>query len=430
MSNQSKKISELVKGLDILKKKKFIPGETRIPVSGKLFDENEIINGVNSILDCWWTEGRYDIEFREKLSSFLGVRYAIPVNSGSSANLLAFTTLTSPLLKEKRIKPGDEVITIAASFPTTINPIIQNNCVPVFLDVELETYNINTELIERVITKKTKAVFIAHTLGNPFNLDKIKQVCDKHNLWLIEDCCDALGSKYKGNLVGTFGDLATFSFYPAHQITAGEGGAVVTNNPILKKIAESFKDWGRDCWCAPGRENTCGRRFSQKHGDLPYGYDHKYVYSHLGYNLKWTDMQASIAVAQIQKLPRFVERRKENFKKLKQGMKRFEKYLILPESTKNSDPSWFGFIITIREGSGVKRTELVNFLEENKISTRLVFAGNITKQPYFKNLKYKVVGKLINTDIVMNNSFWIGVYPGITDEMINYMLLKFREFFN
>ncbi len=427
MNETDRKISEIAKSA--LQKKEFIPEKSKVPISGKVFDEKELINGIKSILDCWWTEGDYTEKFKLKLSSFLSIQYIIPVNSGSSANLLAFSALTSHMVKERRIMPGEEVICVAASFPTTINPVIQHGCIPVFLDVDIGGYNIKTQNLEKAISKKTKAVFIAHTLGNPFDLKKVKDMCKKHNLWLIEDCCDALGSKYDNKLVGTFGDMATFSFYPAHQITAGEGGAVVTDSPILKRALESIRDWGRDCWCPTGKENTCGLRFSHKLGELPFGYDHKYTYSNLGYNLKWTDMQAAIACAQMEKLPAFIEKRKLNFIRLKKGLSNF-KCLIMPEATENSDPCWFGFPISIKEGSGFTRNELIDYLEKNNIATRLLFGGNITRQPYFKELKYRVAEPLTTTDFVMNNTFWIGVYPGITDEMIDYILKKFNEFFS
>ena len=411
----------------VFPKTNFVPGITQVKISGKVYDKNELVEGIKSVIQGWWTEGDYNKKFIEKFSLFLGVKYVLPVNSGSSANLLAFAALTSPLLKERMIKKGDEIITTAACFPTTVNPILSYGCVPVFVDVDLNTHNINPDLIENAISEKTKAIFLAHTLGNPINLSKIQKICKEHNLWLIEDCCDALGSEYTDKKVGTFGDIATFSFYPAHHITAGEGGAVVTNNSLLNKIIKSIRDWGRDCYCETGHDNTCKRRFSQQHGDLPYGYDHKYVYSHIGYNLKWTDFQASIAYSQMDKLPFFIEKRKENFNLLYQGLKKFEKYLILPKPESKSNPSWFGFLITVKEP--IKRNDLIKYLEDNKISTRLLFAGNITKQPYFKNLNYKISGDLKNTDIVMNSSFWIGVYPGITNEMINYVLSKFEEFF-
>ena len=425
MSNTDRQISEIAKSA--IRKKEFIPGKSKIPVSGKVFDEHELINGIKSVLEGWWTEGNYTEEFKKKFGKFLGIDYVIPVNSGSSANLLAFTALTSEMIKERRIMPGDEVICVAAAFPTTVNPIIQNNCVPVFLDVNIGTYNIKTENLEKALSKKTKAVFIAHTLGNPFDLRKIKAFCEKHRLWLIEDCCDALGSKYDGRLLGNFGDIATFSFYPAHHITSGEGGAVVTKDPLLKRVLESVRDWGRDCWCQTGKENTCGMRFSYKLGELPLGYDHKYIYSNTGYNLKWSDMQAAIGCAQIDKLEGFIEKRKSNFIKLKKGLSKID-CLIMPAATDNTDPCWFGFPISIKEDSGFTRNELIAYLEKNNIATRLLFGGNIIRQPYFRNLRYKIGEPLKNTDFVMTNTFWIGVYPGIDDEMIEYVLKIFGNF--
>lgn len=402
----------------------------RIPYAGRVYDETEIINLVDSALDFWLTAGKYADKFQKGLANFLGVKYCLLTNSGSSANLLAISALTSPLLKNRQLKPGDEVITTACGFPTMLNPILQNNLVPVFVDVELGTYNIKPEIIEEAITKKTKAIFIAHTLGNPVNLEKIMRVAKKYNLWLCEDNCDSLGSKYKGKYTGTFGDISTSSFYPAHHITMGEGGAVLTNNPLLRKIIMSFRDWGRDCWCNPGDDNTCNKRFSQKFGDLPYGYDHKYVYSHIGYNLKVTDMQAAIGVAQLKKLPRFIKARKKNFAIFMKHLKEYNKYLILPEATKSSDPSWFGFPILVREDAPFSRNDIVNYLEQNKIATRMLFGGNLTKQPAYKNTKYKVSGNLNNTDLVMNNLFWIGVYPGLTKEMLNYVCKQFDTFFS
>lgn len=409
---------------------KFIPGETFIHCSGKLFDNNELRLGVESILDGWWTEGRFAKDFEKKLGEFIGNGQIKLVNSGSSANLVAFAALTSHLLAEKRIKQGDEVITVAAGFPTTLNPIIQLGAVPVFVDVGIDTYNAIPEQIEQAITDKTKAIFLAHTLGNPFNLSKIKELCEKHNLWLIEDCCDALGSTYNGQKVGTFGDISTLSFYPAHQITTGEGGAVFTNNTTIARAAGSFRDWGKDCWCPPGKDNQCGQRFNQQHGELPFGYDHKYVFSHLGYNLKLTDMQAAIGIAQLAKLNSFIEARKNNFKELYDFFSKYEDKFYLPKTEENAEPSWFGFPLTIKEGAGFTRKEIIDFLNNNKVGTRFVFGGNLTKQPYFKNhnVKYRVVGDLKNTDIVMNNSFWIGVQPNITKEMLDYIKQTFEKF--
>lgn len=384
---------------------------------------------VEASLDGWLTTGRFNAEFEKKLASFLGVKHCLSVNSGSSANLVAFSTLTSPKLGERAIKKGDEVIGVAAGFPTTVNPIVQFGAVPVFVDVDLETHNINADLIESAITSKTKAIMLAHTLGNPFDLGKIKALCEKYNLWLIEDTCDALGATYNGQLCGTFGDLGTLSFYPAHHITMGEGGAVFTNNTELKMIAESFRDWGRDCYCAPGCDNTCGCRFEQQHGNLPYGYDHKYVYSHLGYNLKITDMQAACGLAQLDKLEGFIAKRRENFKLLYHRLESLTEFLHLPKATPNSEPSWFGFPITLKEGSGANRVDLLKYLDDNKIGSRLLFAGNLTKQPYFSDVKHRVVGDLTNTDITMNQTFWIGVYPALGQEHFDFIGEKLEEFF-
>ena len=401
-----------------------------VPISGKVFDEKELIQGVDAILDCWWTEGRKTQEFEKRFCEFLGVKYTIVVNSGSSANLLALKALTSPKLKEKRLVPGDEIITVAASFPTTINPIIQCRCIPVFCDVDMKTYNINIDDFKKAISNKTKAVFLAHTLGNPFNLNIVKELCEKNNLWLIEDNCDSLGSKYNGRYTGTFGDISTCSFYPAHHITMGEGGAVCTNNDELYKIARSMRDWGRDCWCRTGHENSCGKRFSWKLGDLPGGCDHKYIYSEIGYNLKNTDQNVSIGLAQMEKLENFILKRKRNFRLLHERLKEFEDYFILPKATENSDPSWFGFIITLKEECKFTREELLQYLNENKIGTRVLFGGNITKQPYFINndIQYKIVDSLENTDLIMKNTFWIGVYPGLNEEKIEYTINRFRDF--
>lgn len=412
--------------------KKFEPSKTYIPVSGKILDENDLVNLVDSSLDMWLTSGRYSDEFEREFSRFLKVKHCSLVNSGSSANLVAFTALTSHKLGERRLKDGDEVITVAAGFPTTISPIIQNGMVPVFIDVDLETYDYKVEDIEKAISEKTKAIFMAHTLGNPFNLDKIMELAKKYNLWVIEDSCDALGSKYNGKYTGTIGHIGTFSFYPAHHITMGEGGAVVTNDPLLHKLIVSVRDWGRDCICPPGKDNICNNRFTQKHGDLPLGYDHKYVYSHLGYNLKVTDMQAAIGVSQLKKLNGFIEKRNENFEKLYKGLSHLDEFIMLPKATKNSEPSWFGFPITLKGDDKYTRNDLVKFLELNKIGTRLLFAGNILKQPVFteNNYEYKVIGNLENTDIIMENTFWIGVWPGITDECITYIIYKFNEFFS
>ncbi|WP_372757951.1 lipopolysaccharide biosynthesis protein RfbH [Mariniflexile sp.] len=411
------------------KEKAFVPGKSTIPPAGKVLGNEEIQNMVDASLDGWLTTGRFNALFEKKLADFLGVKHCISVNSGSSANLVAFSALTSPKLGDRAIKKGDEVIGVAAGFPTTVNPIVQFGAVPVFVDVDIKTHNIDANLIEAAITPKTKAIMLAHTLGNPFNLGKIKELCEKYNLWLVEDCCDALGATYNGQLVGTFGDIATLSFYPAHHITMGEGGAVFTNNAELKLIAESFRDWGRDCYCAPGCDNTCGCRFEQQHGDLPYGYDHKYVYSHLGYNLKITDMQAACGLAQIDKAQGFINKRRENFAYLQNRLQSLTDYLELTEATPNSDPSWFGFPITLKKESGVNRVDLLKFLDSNKIGSRLLFAGNLTKQPYFKNLEYRVVGELTNTDITMNQTFWIGIYPALGIEHFEFVAEKLEEFF-
>ncbi|WP_293764895.1 lipopolysaccharide biosynthesis protein RfbH [uncultured Aquitalea sp.] len=424
------KISQLVAEYaeQALAAKPFVPGQTVVPPSGKLLGAEELQLMVEASLDGWLTTGRFNDEFERKLAEFYGVKYLITVNSGSSANLVAFSTLTSPKLGERAIRPGDEVIGVAAGFPTTVNPIIQFGAVPVFVDVELGTYNIDASKIEAAISPKTKAIMLAHTLGNPYNLEAITALCKKHNLWLIEDCCDALGSTYDGKMVGTFGDIGTVSFYPAHHITMGEGGAVFTNNEELKKIAESFRDWGRDCYCAPGRDNTCGKRFCQKLGSLPEGYDHKYTYSHLGYNLKITDMQAACGLAQLAKAPDFVQKRKDNFAYLKNRLRSCEEFLILPEATEKSDPSWFGFPITLRENAPVSRVELLQYLDQYRIGTRLLFAGNLTRQPYMIGRTYRVVGELTNTDIVMNNTFWIGVQPALTEEMLDWAVTKIEAF--
>lgn len=411
----------------------FKPGVTPIPASGKVIGQSELTNMVNAALDGWLTTGRFNTAFENQLADFLGVKHLITVNSGSSANLVAFNTLTSPKLGDRAIQKGDEVITVAAGFPTTVNPIIQFGAIPVFVDVELGTYNIDVTRLEEAITPKTKAIMLAHTLGNPFNLDVITALCKKHNLWLIEDCCDALGSTYNGQLVGTFGDIATLSFYPAHHITMGEGGAVFTNNGKLKKIAESFRDWGRDCYCAPGQDNTCNNRFcwtaKKLGGSLPDGYDHKYTYSHAGYNLKITDMQAACGLAQLDKLDGFIAQRKQNFAYLKDQLLDLEDVLILPEATPSSDPSWFGFPITLRPESAVSRVDLLRHLDEHKIGTRLLFGGNLLRQPYFEGRKYRVVGDLKNTDRIMHDTFWVGVYPGLKTDHLDYCASKIEEFF-
>ncbi|WP_321948492.1 lipopolysaccharide biosynthesis protein RfbH [Paraburkholderia sp. J10-1] len=406
----------------------FRPGQTTVPPSGKVIGAREMELMVDSCLDGWLTTGRFNDEFEKKLAAYLGVRHLITVNSGSSANLVAFSTLTSPQLGERAIRQGDEVIGVAAGFPTTVNPILQFGAVPVFVDVELGTYNIDASKIEAAISPKTKAIMLAHTLGNPYNLEVIAALCKKHNLWLIEDCCDALGATYNGQLVGTFGDIGTLSFYPAHHITMGEGGAVFTNNPDLRRIAESFRDWGRDCYCAPGQDNTCGKRFCWKLGNLPEGYDHKYTYSHLGYNLKITDMQAACALAQMDRLEGFIQARRDNFAYLHDRLQSCKDYLILPHATPNSEPSWFGFPITLKPEVEFRRVDLLSYLDQNKIGTRLLFAGNLVRQPYMASLEYRVSGELTNTDIVMNQTFWIGVYPGLSREMLDFVVEKIETF--
>lgn len=407
----------------------FEPGVTVIPPAGKVVGASEMELMVDASLDAWLTTGRFNDQFEARLAKFLGVNFLITVNSGSSANLVAFNTLTSPKLGARAIQPGDEVIGVAAGFPTTVNPILQFGAVPVFVDVELGTYNVDATLIEAAITPKTKAIMLAHTLGNPFNLEIIVALCKKYNLWLIEDCCDALGATYNGQLVGTFGDIGTMSFYPAHHITMGEGGAVFTNSPELKAIAESFRDWGRDCYCAPGKDNTCGQRFCCKLGTLPEGYDHKYTYSHLGYNLKITDMQAACGVAQLDRIDGFVAARKANFAYLTERLQSCTEFLLLPEATPNSDPSWFGYPLTLKPEANVNRVDLLTYLDQHKIGTRLLFAGNLTRQPYMLGRNYRVVGKLDNTDRIMHDTFWIGVFPGLTNEMLDFTIGKIEAFF-
>lgn len=422
----------LLSSLDDYFQKKIIPGEYYIPVSGKLLDRRDLYSLIESSIDMWLTAGRFAEKFEEEFSKFLGVKYCSLTNSGSSGNLLAISALTSHKLGDRRLKKGDEVITGATCFPTTVTPIIQNGLVPVFIDIDIGTYNIDVNKIERAISNKTKAIFITHTLGNPFDLSKVCKICKKHNLWFIEDNCDALGSKFNSRFTGTFGHLATHSFYPAHHITMGEGGTVVTNDEKLYHIVNSFRDWGRDCWCQPGEDNTCRRRFKWQLGNLPYGYDHKYIYSHLGYNLKVTDMQAAVGLSQLEKLPFFIERRRENWQRLYAGLKEFENFLILPRALENSKPSWFGFALSIKPDCGISRNDLINYLESNKIGTRMLFAGNIIKQPAFtkQNIKYRVYGKLENTDFVMENTFWTGIWPGLDSICIEYMIKKFKEFFN
>ena len=409
--------------------KPFIAGESAVPVSGKVIGAKELQLMVDASLDGWLTTGRFNAAFEDRLAKYLGVKYLITVNSGSSANLVAFSALTSPRLGDRAIKPGDEVIGVAAGFPTTVNPILQFGAVPVFVDIELATHNIDASLIEAAITTKTKAIMLAHSLGNPFNLDAVTAICKKHKLWLVEDCCDALGATYDGKRVGTFGDIGTLSFYPAHHITMGEGGAVFTNDPELKLIAESFRDWGRDCYCPPGKDNTCNKRFGWKLGDLPQGYDHKYTYSHLGYNLKISDMQAACALAQMDRVDEFVAARKTNYTYLVERLQSCAEFLELPMPTPNSDPSWFGFLITLKESSGIKRTDLVNYLDQSKIATRLLFAGNLARQPYMIGRNFRVSGSLANTDVVMNQSLWLGVWPGLGIPQLDYIVTKLEEFF-
>ena len=425
-------IMKLVKEWHTVKfaKKEFIPGQSYVNYSGRVFDEHELLNLIDSSLEFWLTEGRYEAEFCNKLNEYLKIKHALLVNSGSSANLLALSALTAPELEKigRRLMPGDEFITVAASFPATINPAVQYGMTPVFLDIELGTYNIDVSKLEEAITPKTKLIMIAHTLGNPFNLDAVMSVAKKYNLWVIEDTCDALGSKYKGQFCGTFGDMGTFSFYPAHQITMGEGGSVVTNNSILKLYLASYRDWGRDCWCAPGKDNTCGKRFEWELGNLPKGYDHKYIYSHIGYNLKLTDMQAAIGSAQLDKLSGFIKARQENHKFLLEGFKPFEKFFILPKTEEGSEPCWFGFMLTIKPDAPFSKQKIVTYLEERKIATRNLFAGNILKQPAYSKINHRIVGNLKNTDTIMNNGFWLGVYPGIDRERRNYMLEVMGEF--
>jgi CDP-6-deoxy-D-xylo-4-hexulose-3-dehydrase len=411
------------------KEKDFIPGVSDVPVSGKVIGALEIKNMVEASLDGWLTTGRFNQKFEDELSNFLGVKCLLTVNSGSSANLIAFSTLTSHKLKERAVQKGDEVISVAAGFPTTVNPIIQFGAIPVFIDVKIPTYNIDDNLIEEAITKKTKAIMLAHTLGNPFNVKKIKDICQKYNLWLIEDSCDALGSKFDNKNVGTFGDLATLSFYPAHHITMGEGGAVFTNSKKLERIAESFRDWGRDCYCEPGKDNTCNKRFGWKLGDLPFGYDHKYTYSHLGYNMKITDMQAACGLGQLNRLEGFIKKRKENFNFLYKNLKDLQDFLILPEPEINSEPSWFGFPLSLVNNTKYNRNDIVQYLNSNKIGTRLLFSGNLIKQPYMKEVNFRVHGKLENTDFVMNNTFWIGLYPGLSLKHLEYVINKLKDYF-
>lgn len=406
----------------------FVPGKSKVNYAGRVFDDQELMNLIDSSLDFWLTEGRYSELFSEKIADFLGMQNVILTNSGSSANLLAFSALTSEKLGEKRLKPGDEVISVAAGFPATVTPIIQNNLIPVFVDIEIPTYNIDVVKLRNAISEKTRCIFIAHTLGNPFNLDEVLRIAHEKKLWVIEDNCDAFGSRYNGNYTGTFGHISTISFYPAHHITTGEGGAVVTNDSLLAQIVRSFRDWGRDCYCTGGENNTCGKRFTQKFGDLPVGYDHKYVYSEVGYNLKMTDMQAAIGAAQMDKLESFCEKRRNNFRRYISIFSRYSEYFILPEATPNSDPSWFSFILTIRNEAPFRRDQFTSFLNENLIETRNLFAGNLTKQPALIGKTFKIADHLNNTDFVMNNTFFLGTYPGMTDEMFRYVEDKVAEF--
>ncbi len=407
--------------------KPFVPGESPVPVSGRVFDAEDMQSLVDSSLDFWLTTGRFAAQFEKQFARWFGIRTATLVNSGSSADLLAVTALTSPKLGDRRLQRGDEVITVAAGFPTTVNPIIQNGLVPVFVDEHIPTYNIDATKLEEARSERTRAVVIAHTLGNPFNLQAVTEFVRKYDLWLVEDCCDAVGATYNGQKVGTFGDLATVSFYPAHHITMGEGGCVLAEKPMLKTLVESFRDWGRDCWCEPGKENTCGKRFDWQLGQLPRGYDHKYTYSHIGYNLKMTDMQAAVGVSQLKKLPEFIVKRRSNFNALRAGLQDLEEFFILPEATPNSEPSWFGFPIAVRPGGPFNRNQVIAYLETRKIATRLLFGGNLLRQPAYQEIKHRVVGSLTNTDFIMNQVFWVGVYPGITSQMLDYMLDMFHK---
>jgi len=406
----------------------FVPGESPVPVSGKVYGATDMQSLVDSALDFWLTTGRFNDQFEARLAERLGIRHVLTTNSGSSANLLALSTLTSHYLRSEALQPGDEVITCAAGFPTTVNPSLQYGLVPVFVDIDIPTYNIKPDLIEAAVSDKTKAIMVAHTLGNPFDLGEVMRIAEKYDLWVIEDCCDALGATYNGQNVGTFGDIGTLSFYPAHHITMGEGGAVFTDKPRLKRVIESMRDWGRDCWCAPGQDNTCGKRFCRKLGDLPAGYDHKYTYGHVGYNLKITDMQAAVGLAQLDHLEGFIEARRRNFKLLIDAFKEFEDFFILPEATPNSDPSWFGFPLTIRPGVHFTREELTQYFDAMKIGTRLLFGGNLTRQPYMRSQKYRVAGDLTNADIVTERTFWIGLFPGLGSSHIEYVADRVRAF--
>lgn len=424
-------IISLVKayGEDKYKEQNFVPGETAVPVNGKLMSSRELEYLVEASLDGWLTTGRFNSEFEKRLSNFLGVKHLITVNSGSSANLVAFSTLTSPTLGDRSIKPGDEVITVAAGFPTTVNPIIQQKAIPVFVDIDPNTLNIDVKHLKNAFSKKTKAVMIAHTLGNPFNCRVIKDFCSENNLWLVEDCCDALGAMFNGEMVGSFGDISTLSFYPAHHITMGEGGAVFTNNDQLKIIAESFRDWGRDCYCSPGEDNTCGRRFDQQLGDLPYGYDHKFTYGHIGFNLKISDMQAAVGCAQLYRLEEFIETRRKNFSYLKKHLQNYDNLFSTITPTPNSNPSWFGFPITLKPKADIDRKAVLEHLNDHKIGTRLLFGGNLTRQPYMKNVDYRIASDLENTENIMKNTFWIGCYPGLDIQRLDYMVECIESFF-
>ena len=444
MSEQEKKLRQEVLDATIryyqhkfAPQAEFVAGRSRIPYAGRVFDEQELVHLVDSSLDFWLTSGRYALEFEKSLATFLGLEYCSLTNSGSSANLLAFMSLTSPKLGTRRIRKGDEVITVAAGFPTTVAPMIQYGAVPVFVDLSLPTYNIDCRQLEEALSGRTRAVMIAHTLGNPFDLKSVRDFCDRHDLWLIEDNCDALGSRYRFNgewrYTGTIGHIGTSSFYPPHHMTMGEGGAVYTDDPTLRRLVESFRDWGRDCWCPSGRDNTCGERFNRQFGELPIGYDHKYVYSHFGYNLKVTEMQAAIGCAQLPKLTGFGEARKKNWSLLREGLADMENYFVLPEATENSDPSWFGFLLTVRPDAGFGRDQIVSYLESKGIQTRMLFAGNLIKHPCFDEMRqsgegYRMVGDLATTDQIMRDTFWVGVYPGMTPEMIAFMLEKIREY--
>ncbi|MBT4512987.1 MAG: lipopolysaccharide biosynthesis protein RfbH [Chloroflexi bacterium] len=408
----------------------FVPEESPVPYAGRIFDSEELVNLVEASLDFWLTTGRFADQFEDEFAKFFGLNHCILVNSGSSANLLALSCLTSHKLGERRLRPGDEVITIASGFPTTVNPIIQNRLIPVFVDIDIPTYNVDVTQLEKARSKRTRAVMLAHTLGNPFDVAAVVHFAKQHDLWLIEDCCDAVGSTYNGQKIGTFGDIATVSFYPAHHITMGEGGAVLTNSPLLEELALSFRDWGRDCWCNPGKDNTCGKRFEKQLGDLPYGYDHKYVYSHIGYNLKLTDMQAAVGVAQLIKLPAFIKKRQDNFRYLYEGLKDIEHYFILPQATPNSVPSWFGFPLTLRSEVPFTRNDVVQHLENHRIATRLLFGGNLVRQPAYRDIEHRVVGNLVNSDSVMHQTFWFGVYPGLTQAMLDYVIMTLKTFVN